>query len=186
MSAAQDFDADVIVVGAGRGAHMGERLVEIVFKCTRALDYAYLQGVTHRDIKPANILLVSPTGQDIKISDFGAAIFTATETTQIPNIGSPAYMSPEQVREQPIDHHTDIYSLGVVMYQLLTGERPFEAGNNASLAYQIVHHVPPPPSSLRPEVPPELDAIVCKAMQRDVDQRYATWMEFSQIGRAHV
>ncbi|MCK6387691.1 MAG: protein kinase [Zoogloea sp.] len=156
-----------------------ERLVEIVFKCTRALDYAYLQGVTHRDIKPANILLVSPTGQDIKISDFGAAIFTATETTQTPNLGSPAYMSPEQVREQPIDHHTDIYSLGVVMYQLLTGQRPFEGNNNASLAYQIVHHVPPPPSSLRPEIPPELDAIVCKAMQRDVDQRYATWMEFS-------
>ena len=156
-----------------------DRLVEIIFKCTRALDYAYLQGVTHRDIKPANILLVSPTGQDIKISDFGAAIFTATETAQIPNIGSPAYMSPEQVREQPIDHHTDIYSLGVVMYQLLTGQRPFEGSNNASLAYQIVHHVPPPPSSLRPEVPPELDAIVCKAMQRDVDQRYATWMEFS-------
>lgn len=156
-----------------------ERLVEIVFKCTRALDYAYLQGVTHRDIKPANILLVSPTGQDIKISDFGAAIFTASETTQTPNLGSPAYMSPEQVREQPIDHHTDIYSLGVVMYQLLTGQRPFEGSNNASLAYQIVHHVPPPPSSLRPEVPPELDAIVCKAMQRDVDQRYATWMEFS-------
>ena len=156
-----------------------ERLVEIVFKCTRALDYAYLQGVTHRDIKPANILLVSPTGQDIKISDFGAAIFTASETTQGTQLGSPAYMSPEQVRELPVDHRTDIYSLGVVMYELLTGQRPFEAGNNASLIYQIAHHVAPPPSSLRPEIPPELDAIVGRAMQRDLDQRYATWMEFS-------
>ncbi|WP_298618972.1 serine/threonine-protein kinase [uncultured Zoogloea sp.] len=156
-----------------------ERLVEIIFKCTRALDYAYLHGVTHRDIKPANILLVSPEGQDIKISDFGAAIFTATETTQLTTLGSPAYMSPEQVREQPLDHRTDIYSLGVVMYQLLTGRLPFESSSNVGLIYQIVHETPPPPSSIRPEIPPELDAIVCKAMSRDVAGRYATWLEFS-------
>ena len=156
-----------------------ERLVEIVFKCTRALDYAYLQGVTHRDIKPANILLTSATGQDIKISDFGAAIFTATETTQISGIGSPAYMSPEQVREQPLDHRTDIYSLGVVMYQLLTGRLPFEGSNNVSLLYQIAHETPPPPSSLRPEIPPELEAIVCRAIRRDPAERYATWRELS-------
>lgn len=156
-----------------------ERLVEIIFKCTRALDYAYLQGVTHRDIKPANILLVSPEGQDIKISDFGAAIFTATETTQLAALGSPAYMSPEQVREQPLDHRTDIYSLGVVMYQLLTGRLPFESSSNVGLIYQIAHETPPPPSSIRPEIPPELDAIVCKAIRRDVSERYATWLEFS-------
>lgn len=156
-----------------------ERLVEIIFKCTRALDYAYLQGVTHRDIKPANILLVSPEGQDIKISDFGAAIFTATETTQLAALGSPAYMSPEQVREQPLDHRTDIYSLGVVMYQLLTGRLPFESSSNVGLIYQIAHETPLPPSSIRPEIPPELDAIVCKAMRRDVAGRYATWLEFS-------
>ena len=156
-----------------------ERLVEIIFKCTRALDHAYLQGVTHRDIKPANILLTSPTGQDIKISDFGAAIFTATETTQISGIGSPAYMSPEQVREQPLDHRTDIYSLGVVMYQLLTGRLPFAGSNNASMAYQIAHETPPPPSSIRLDVPPELEAIVSRAMQRDLASRYATWHEFS-------
>jgi len=156
-----------------------ERLVEIVFKCTRALDYAYLHGVTHRDIKPANILLVSPEGQDIKISDFGAAIFTATETTQLATLGSPAYMSPEQVREQPLDHRTDIYSLGVVMYQLLTGRLPFESASNVGLIYQIAHETPPPPSSLRPGIPPELDAIVGKAMRRDVAARYTTWLEFS-------
>ena len=156
-----------------------ERLVEIVFKCTRALDYAYLQGVTHRDIKPANILLVSPTGQDIKISDFGAAIFTATETTQIPNIGSPAYMSPEQVREQPIDHHTDIYSLGVVMYQLLTGHLPFQASSNYNIVYQIINSEPTRPSALRREIPPVLDAIVARAMAKDTKARYATWEAFA-------
>jgi len=121
-----------------------ERLIEIIFKCTRALDYAYLQGVTHRDIKPANILLTTPEGQDIKISDFGAALFTASETTQVAGFGSPAYMSPEQVREMPVDHHTDIYSLGVVMYQLLTGRLPFDATSNVNMAYQIAHHEAPP------------------------------------------
>lgn len=156
-----------------------ERLVEIIFKCTRALDYAYLQGVTHRDIKPANILLTSPTGQDIKVSDFGAAIFTASETTQVCGLGSPAYMSPQQVREMPLDHRTDIYSLGVVMYQLLTGQLPFQASTNVNLIYQIANQVAPPPSSIRPEIPPELDAIVVRAMQKDLSARYATWMEFS-------
>lgn len=156
-----------------------EHLVEIVFKCTRALDYAYLHGVTHRDIKPANILLTTPGGQDIKISDFGAALFTASETTQLAGLGSPAYMSPEQVREMPLDHRTDIYSLGVVMYQLLTGRLPFEASSNVNMIYQIAHHTAPPPSSLRPEIPPELDAIVLKAMHREPSQRFATWMEFS-------
>ncbi|MBS0356834.1 MAG: protein kinase [Proteobacteria bacterium] len=156
-----------------------EHLVEIVFKCTRALDYAYLQGVTHRDIKPANILLTSPNGQDIKVSDFGAAIFTASETTQVSGLGSPAYMSPQQVREMPLDHRTDIYSLGVVMYQLLTGQLPFQASTNVNLIYQIANQVAPPPSSIRQEIPPELDAIVVRAMQKDLSARYATWMEFS-------
>ena len=85
-----------------------ERVIEIVFKATRALDYAFHQGVTHRDIKPANILLMSPEGSDIRISDFGAALNTARETTQISGVGSPAYMSPQQVREVPLDHRTDI------------------------------------------------------------------------------
>lgn len=156
-----------------------ERLIEIIFKCTRALDYAHLQGITHRDVKPANILLTSPDGQDIKVSDFGAALFTASETTQLAGLGSPAYMSPQQVRELPVDHRTDLYSLGVVMFQLLTGRLPFEATSNVNLIYQIAHHVPPPPSSVRPEVPPELDAIVGRATQRDLADRYATWAEFS-------
>ena len=130
-----------------------ERLIEIIFKCTRALDYAYLHGVTHRDIKPANILLTTPGGQDIKISDFGAALLTASETTQVSGFGSPAYMSPEQVREMPVDHRTDIYSLGVVMYQLLTGRLPFDATTNVNMVYQIAHHVAPPPFSIRPEIP---------------------------------
>ncbi|MBA3902758.1 MAG: serine/threonine protein kinase [Rhodocyclaceae bacterium] len=156
-----------------------DRLVEIVFKCTRALDYAYHLGITHRDIKPANILLAS--GGDIKISDFGAALHTSGDQTrtQVSGIGSPAYMSPQQVREMPLNHQTDIYSLGVVMYQLLTGRLPFQASNNYSMVYQITHVDPPPPSTFRRDLPENLDAVVARAMQKDLDDRYANWEEFS-------
>lgn len=156
-----------------------ERLIEIIFKCTRALDYAFHQGITHRDIKPANILLTAAGGSDIRISDFGAALQTASDTTQITGIGSPAYMSPQQVREMPLDHRTDIYSLGVVMYQLLTSRLPFEADNNYGLIYRIAHETPVPPIDLRPEIPLTLDAIVRRAMEKELDRRYQSWAEFS-------
>ncbi len=155
------------------------RLLEIIFKCTRALDYAYRHGITHRDIKPANILLVAADGKDIKLSDFGSALFTASDTTQVSGVGSPAYMSPQQVREVPLNHQTDIYSLGVVMYQLLTGRLPFEASNNYSLLYRITNDEAAPPSQLNPDVPPSLDAIVMRAMQKDLDKRYQSWSDFS-------
>ncbi|MDP2810555.1 MAG: protein kinase [Rhodocyclaceae bacterium] len=159
-----------------------DRLVEIIFKCTRALDYACRLGLTHRDIKPANILFASAgnTGGDIKISDFGAALHNTDQTqTQVSGVGSPAYMSPQQVRETPLDHQTDIYSLGVVMYQMLTGRLPFLATNNYSMVYQICNAEPPPPSTLRTDVPPGLDAVVARAMQKETGARYATWEAFS-------
>ena len=158
------------------------RMVEIIFKCTRALEYANRLGITHRDIKPANILLAKPgnTG-DIKISDFGAALMAGADQTrtQVSGVGSPAYMSPQQVRDLPLNHQTDIYSLGVVMYQLLTGRLPFTATNNYSMIYQITNHEPPPPSTFRTEIPAALDAIVVRAMQKEVDARYQSWEEFS-------
>src|SRR5262245_15476573 len=89
-----------------------QTVVEICYKCARALDYAAKQGVIHRDIKPANILMTGES--DIKISDFGAALTQLSETTQVSGVGSPAYMSPEQVKELPLTHQTDIFSLGVV------------------------------------------------------------------------
>ena len=162
-----------------------ERLVEIVFKCTRALDYANRMGITHRDIKPANILLAgaaaaSGTGGDIKISDFGAAINTGDQTkTQVVGVGSPAYMSPQQVREMPLNHQTDIYSLGVMMYQLLTGRLPFQAATHYAMVYQICNVDPPRPSTFRADMPASLDAVVARAMQKELDLRYASWEEFS-------
>jgi len=159
-----------------------DRVVEIVFKCTRALDYAQHLGITHRDIKPANILLTrrDDVGGDIKISDFGSALMASSDQTQVANVGSPAYMSPQQVREMTLNHQTDIYSLGVVMYQLLTGHLPFEATNNYSMVYQICNTEPVPPSVLRTDIPASLDAVVARAMQKDLDKRYAEWDEFAR------
>ena len=154
-----------------------DKVVEIVFKCTRALDFAHKLGITHRDIKPANILLTGET--DIKISDFGAALLATGDQTQVAGIGSPAYMSPQQIKEHPLNHQTDIYSLGVVMYQLLTGQLPFQASNNFSMMYQITNVEPPLPSSYRKEIPLSVDKIVRKAMQKDLERRYQTWGEFS-------
>ncbi|MBL8376354.1 MAG: protein kinase [Burkholderiales bacterium] len=154
-------------------------VVEIIFKCTRALDFAHKVGVTHRDIKPANIMVVGGSDYDVKITDFGAAITGSADETQVSGIGSPAYMSPQQVKEHPLTHQTDIYSLGVVMYQLLTGQLPFQASNNFSMIYQIVNTEPSPPSALREGIPRAVDAIVKKAMAKDLDDRYQQWDEFS-------
>ena len=154
-----------------------EDTVEVVFKCTRALEFAHKQGVTHRDIKPANILHTGDT--DVKITDFGAALIASGETTQVAGVGSPAYMSPEQVKDLPLDHRTDIYSMGVVMYHLLTGRLPFQSPNNFTLIYQITHTEPQTPSEFRPQVPPAVDAIVRRAMAKDLAKRYANWGDFS-------
>ena len=157
-------------------------VAEIIYKCGNALEYAQRQGVIHRDIKPANILMRSES--DIKITDFGAALIESQQIsqqmTQVTGIGSPAFMSPEQIQERPLTHQTDIYSLGVTLYKMLTGKLPFHADNSYSLLYQIMHSDPPRPKTFRPDIPEELDAIVRHAMQRDLSQRYHTWGEFTR------
>ena len=154
-------------------------IAEVVYKCCKALEYAQNQGVIHRDIKPANILLHGEA--EIKIADFGAAaIQSSRDTTQVAGIGSPAYMSPEQIEESELTHQTDIYSLGVVMYKLLTGKLPFDTDSNVSTVYHILNVDPPPPSALRRDTPPEMDAIVRRAMEKKTAKRYQTWYEFSR------
>ncbi len=152
-------------------------VIEVVFKCSRALDFASQLGVIHRDIKPANILVKG--GTDIKITDFGSAAMLQTSRTVVDGIGTPAYMSPEQHLNKPLNHQTDIYALGVVMFQLLTGRMPFEAGNIAGLAHQVLNADPPLASELRIDVPGEIDVIVRRAMDRDTKVRYQTWQQFS-------
>jgi len=154
------------------------KVVEIVFKCSLALAFAQRHGVIHCDIKPANILISGET--DIKISDFGAALYEQAEHTHLKGVGSPAYMSPEQVQDKELDFRTDIYSLGVLMYQMLTGKLPFRASSKASLLYQVVNIPPVPPSTFRREVRPELDSVVLRCLEKDPDARYPTWGDFSR------
>jgi eukaryotic-like serine/threonine-protein kinase len=153
-----------------------DRVVDYMFKCCRALNYAQFNGVIHRDIKPANMLLTEDG--DIKISDMGAALLLDIEQTQINNIGSPGYMSPEQLRSEALTHQTDIYSLGVVMYRLLTGYLPFKAESLPALCQLILHATPPPLRSLRPDIPPQLEQVVLRAMHRDKGERYQNWKDF--------
>ncbi len=154
-----------------------ERVVEISFKCGLALDFANKSGIIHRDIKPANILMGG--NSDIKVTDFGIALQSNAEITQLEGVGSPLYMSPEQAQDHALTHQTDIYSLGVVMYRLLTGKSPFFASNSTSLLYQIVNMAPTPPGVHRAGLPGDLDRIVMKALARSLDDRYQTWEEFS-------
>jgi serine/threonine protein kinase len=154
-----------------------DRVVELVFMACLALDYAARQGVIHCDIKPANLLL-TPEAK-LKISDFGTAQYVEATHTYLTGVGSPLYMSPEQVQDKRLNHQTDIYSLGVVMYQLLTGKAPFHGSSRESLMYQIVTLDPPPPSQLRPELPAELDRVVMRALAKNREERYADGREFA-------
>ncbi|MDH5351920.1 MAG: serine/threonine-protein kinase [Betaproteobacteria bacterium] len=157
-----------------------DKVVEIIFKCIRALEYAFQHGVIHRDIKPGNILL-SAAGET-KVSDFGASFQqrVGQETTQLSGVGSPAYMSPEQIRMEPLTHQTDIYSLGVTMYRLLTGRLPYQARTQAALTYAILNTPPARPSTLRPDLPPLLDQIVMNAIHKDPALRYRSWLDFGK------
>ena len=127
-------------------------VVELVYKAARALHYAHSRGVIHRDIKPSNIMLTLDS--DVRIIDFGIALVADSEISRIEGIaGSPSYMSPEQVQSIELTNRSDLYSLGAVMYELLTGTRPFRAGNLQKLLHQIVFATPPPIHTLRPEIP---------------------------------
>lgn len=155
-----------------------ERAVEILFQCAKALDYAHRRGVIHRDIKATNIMLTSD-GR-VKLCDFGIAQYSMADETQVMGLlGSPRYMSPEQAREEDVTAKTDIYSLGVVAYEMLTGRAPFAANGLSKLINQILHEEPTPIRDLRPEVPEQLAQIVAKAMAKDLGARYQTGQEMA-------
>jgi serine/threonine protein kinase len=152
-------------------------VLQIGFKCCGALAYAFDEGIVHRDIKPANIMIAH--GTEVKIADFGAALLRKAHSVQTASIGSPYYMSPEQIEQAPLTHHSDMYCLGVVLYELLTGHRPHTADSLEMLAEKILHHEPALPSSLRPALPKEIDRIVMRALGKKPQLRYATWSEFA-------
>jgi eukaryotic-like serine/threonine-protein kinase len=152
-------------------------VLQIGFKCCGALEYAHREGIVHRDLKPANILVAR--GTEVKISDFGAALLRKTQAIQTASMGSPAYMSPEQVEHKPLTYHSDMYSLGVVLYELLTGRKPFMADTIEALVQKILRQDPPLPSTLRSGVPKSVDAIVLRALGKKPEHRYKTWAEFA-------
>ncbi len=160
-------------------------VVEIMFKCAKALHYAHTRGVIHRDIKPSNIMLTQDS--DVRIIDFGIALVADSEISRIEGIaGSPSYMSPEQVQSLELTHHSDLYSLGAVMYELLTGIRPFRAGNLVKLLHQIVYATPPPIHTQRKDVPEELEEIVAQAMLKTPDKRQKSGADFAaELTRVH-
>jgi len=150
-----------------------EEAVEVIFKCAKALDYAHRQGVIHRDIKPTNILLTGD--MDVKIGDFSIAHLVTSETTNtmpMGFVGSPRYMSPEQVHEENITNQTDLFSLGIVMYEMLTGHHPFAADSFSRLIHKIINERPPPLRTYRSDLPDILEKIVYHALQKEPSRRY--------------
>ncbi|MCB1759697.1 MAG: protein kinase [Gammaproteobacteria bacterium] len=163
-----------------------DQVVEIIFKCSNALDYACRQGLIHRDIKPANLLITS--GTDVKISDFGSALLVDSELTQVlDSVGTPSYMAPEQIAGREITHQADIYALGVVMYELLTGRLPFQAENQFELLNKVSHNQPLPIEQLRPDIPLPVRQIVYRCMAKQPAERYADWGELSKaLAQVHA
>jgi serine/threonine protein kinase len=160
-------------------------VVELTYKCAKALHYAHTRGVIHRDIKPSNIMLTQDS--DVRIIDFGIALVADSEISRIEGIaGSPSYMSPEQVQSLELTNRSDLYSLGAVMYELLTGSRPFRAGNLQKLLHQIVYATPQPIHTLRKEIPEEIENVVAVALQKDPQKRYKSGLDFAaELTRVH-
>ncbi len=158
------------------------RVIGIIFKCCLALDHAFRQGVVHRDIKPANILI--DKDDNPKITDFGLSLNLHKDmnkdSTFVMGVGSPAYMSPEQIKNYPLNQKTDLYSLGVLLFQLLTGRLPFRASNQGALVYKIVNADTPSVCALNPNLPVGLDAILKKALEKDLYSRYRNGAEFAK------
>ena len=155
------------------GKVKSERAAKVVAVVADALDFAHERGVVHRDIKPANLMILPD--QTVKVADFGIARLTTAASTMTSDmmVGTPHYMSPEQVRGGTIDGRSDLFSLGVVLYEALTGRKPFQAETLAAVLNSIMNSSPPPPHQVEASIPLELSAIVERAMARKPEGRYA-------------
>src|SRR5436305_4184145 len=155
----------------GRGAAPINVAIEYARQILSALRFAHRHGIVHRDIKPHNAL-VDGDGR-VKVTDFGIARAGTSQMTETGSIvGTAQYLSPEQARGGEVDPRSDLYSLGIVLYELLTGKTPFEGDTPVEIAMKHLSAVPKPPSQLRPDVPPELDKVVLRALAKDPDDRY--------------
>ncbi len=151
--------------------------VRILTQILSALGYSHKLGVIHRDIKPANIILLADGS--VKVADFGIAHIESSELTQVGAVlGTPSYMSPEQIQGLPIDGRSDLFSVGVILYQFLTGERPF-TGSSTITMRKVLEENPLPPSRFNVQIPGAMDAVVRKALEKRADDRYQTAEEFA-------
>src|ERR1044072_8577139 len=156
-----------------RGSAPTRTAIEYARQVLAALGAAHKQGIVHRDIKPHNVL-VGPEGR-LKVTDFGIARSGASQMTEVGSIiGTAQYLSPEQARGSPVDQTSDVYAVGVVLYELLTGQVPFTGDTPLEIAMKHLSEVPKPPSELRPEVPHDLDSVVLRALAKDPGERYQT------------
>jgi len=157
-------------------------LCKIMIQICEALDFAHEHGIVHRDIKPANIMVLE--NDRVKVMDFGIARFDSSNMTQSGTaLGTPNYISPEQLKGKKVDRRSDIFSLGVVFYEILTGKKPFKGDTISALIYSILHTSPPPPSEINLEVPRIFDKIIAKALVKDPDLRFQTAREMADILR---
>ncbi len=167
------------IVASGRRL-LPERALEITAGILSALDYAHRHGIVHRDIKPANVMLTR-TG-DVKVMDFGIARaindVSSTMTSASAVMGTAQYLSPEQARGEVVDARSDLYSTGVVLFELLTGKAPFTGDSAVAIAYQHVSEMPAIPSTIDPGVSPEIDAVVMRALAKRADDRYQSASDF--------
>ena len=156
-----------------------EEVAKLMINVLEALHYAHSKGVVHRDIKPSNIIRTD--SGDVKIADFGIARIDSSELTQLGTVmGTLGYMSPEQLMGQKLDLRTDIFSCGILLYELLTGESAFASTNNSATMYKIVHTELPPASKIRPTVPASFDQVLDKALAKNPDDRFGSAQEFAQ------
>jgi serine/threonine-protein kinase len=163
------------VITAGKKVSMGQ-LIEIIAQVADGLDHAHQKAIIHRDIKPANLMIVADNR--VKIMDLGIARIPMSELTKEGKlVGSPSYMSPEQLSGKPIDGRSDLFSLGVCIYQLMTGKKPFPGENINEICYKIVHDGFAPPSEHNPELPPEFDEFMNIALAKDPADRFQTGAE---------
>ncbi|HVQ50694.1 MAG TPA: Stk1 family PASTA domain-containing Ser/Thr kinase [Mycobacterium sp.] len=169
------------------GPMPAKRAIEVIADACQALNFSHQHGIIHRDVKPANIM-ISKAGA-VKVMDFGIARALAdansvTQTAAV--IGTAQYLSPEQARGEKVDARSDVYSLGCVLYEMLTGEPPFTGDSPVAVAYQHVREDPVPPSQRHKDISPELDAVVLKALAKNPDNRYQTAAEMrSDLVRVH-